>query len=93
MQAFEDTVSSSEAGYLLSWRELVNIASDLEQVYDCRIAAAKCPHSLSSQNAEWDSNPELLAVIKGLDSTEWSVRINDHLDDVEEVKERLASLA
>ncbi|MFG3437736.1 hypothetical protein ACGF0J_10900 [Nonomuraea sp. NPDC047897] len=68
MQAFEDTVSSSEAGYLLSWRELVNIASDLEQVHDCRIAAAKCPHSSSSQNGEWDSSPELLVMIKGCDS-------------------------
>ncbi|MFG1689400.1 hypothetical protein ACGFNP_55280 [Nonomuraea sp. NPDC049269] len=92
MQSFEDYVSSSDAGYQLGWRELVSTASSLDQVHDCLIAATRSPFALTRPSLDQASNPELLVVIEALDSTEWGIRIGDHLDDAREIKERLASL-
>jgi len=92
MQSFEDLIVSSDIGYPLSWRELVSSASSLDQIHDCLIVATRSPRALSRQIVEQDSNPDLLVVIDGLDSTQWDIRVNEHLDGAEEIKERLASL-
>jgi hypothetical protein len=92
MQSFEDFIASSDIGYPLSWRELVDLASVLEQVHDCLIVATGSPCAPSRQIVEQKSDPDLLVVIEGLDSAQWDVNVNEQLDDVEEVKERLASL-
>ncbi|MEV0591175.1 hypothetical protein [Nonomuraea cavernae] len=92
MQSFEELISSSDVGYPLSWRELIGVASGLDQIHDCLIVATESRRALSRQIVRQASNPELLVVIEGLDSTQWDIGINEHLDGAEEIRERLASL-
>ncbi|MEV0150575.1 MULTISPECIES: hypothetical protein [unclassified Nonomuraea] len=89
MPAFEDLVQTSATGYRMTWRELTDAASRLDQVHDCLIVAADSPHLLSRPLS---GRPGLLVVIEALDSGRWEVEISERLDGADAMRERLASL-
>lgn len=82
MRSFEDLISSSADGYVLSWHELVETVARLDQVHDCLILAGESQHALS----------EPLIAIEGQDSTRWEIHVAERLDCAGAVRERLSSI-
>ncbi|MET7464524.1 hypothetical protein [Nonomuraea sp. NPDC005501] len=89
MPSFEDLIRTSNTGCPMTWHELTDIASRLDQVHDCLIVAADTPHALSWPLPE---RSELLVVIEAVDSGRWEVEISERLDGADVMRERLASL-
>lgn len=77
MEDFEKLVRSKPNGVIMTWYELNNFASSLDQTYDCLIVAAKSPQNISKDRSAKENFSNCEVVIEAFDSTEWSVWTRD----------------
>lgn len=72
MPEFEDRVRSTPEGLRMAWAELRAFAADLEQAFDCEIAAFWADdYSATRRNVDLP-----IAKICAFDSTEWYVAVD-----------------
>ncbi|MFE3455845.1 hypothetical protein ACFXJ8_43785 [Nonomuraea sp. NPDC059194] len=84
-----DLLTASEEGYSMTWGELLEFSSNMEQVIDCVITART---SNDARPSSTQPTSALLARIEAFDSTEWIIELHGPLADNSSLAESLARL-
>lgn len=77
MTSFEEEIRSSESGVVMTWAELNDFASALDQTIDCQIVATTHRCQVSRERVDRKDFRGYEMVLDGFDSTEWAVWTRD----------------
>lgn len=77
MDEFQAVTHSTPGGYRLSWQDLRDFASRMEQTFECLIVGARVPSDFDASRFDKDDFRDCCIVLQAFDSTEWSVSAHD----------------
>ena len=77
MEDFETAVQTEPDGFIMTWQELKEFSSRLNQTYDCLIVASSSLGDLPSDRSAKENFCGCDVVIEAFDRTEWSISIRD----------------
>lgn len=77
MDQFEELVKSRPTGYLMSWTELKDFASGLEQTFDCFVVGASAIDCFIQDEIGIEHFVDCDYVVEAFDGSEWSISVKD----------------